>query len=45
MLSLCVLYALLSGISGQITRWTRVAVGLVLIESGVSPPGNWDLLY
>jgi hypothetical protein len=32
-LSLCVLYSLLSGICGYITSWTWIAVGLVAIES------------
>ncbi|MBF2088786.1 MAG: hypothetical protein IGR80_12340 [Synechococcales cyanobacterium K44_A2020_017] len=41
LLSLCVLYALFSGISGQITRWTWVAVGLVLLESVVLMAAGW----
>jgi hypothetical protein len=40
-LSLCVLYSLLSGISGYITIWTWVAVGLVLVESIVLIRSGW----
>ncbi len=40
-LSLCVLYALFSGLSGQITGWTWVAVGLVLLESVVLMASGW----
>jgi hypothetical protein len=40
-LSLCVLYSLASGVSGYITAWTWVAVGLVLIESVVLMISGW----
>jgi hypothetical protein len=40
-LSLCVLYSLTSGVSGNITPWTWVAVGLVLIESVVLMISGW----
>ncbi|NCJ06317.1 hypothetical protein GS597_07285 [Synechococcales cyanobacterium C] len=40
-LSVCVLYALFSGFSGQITRWRWVAVGLVLLESVVLMAAGW----
>jgi hypothetical protein len=40
-LSLCVLYSLASGISGYITPWTWVAVGLVFIESVVLMISGW----
>jgi len=40
-LSVCVLYSLFSGISGHITVWTWVAVGLVLIESLVLMVSGW----
>lgn len=40
-LSLCVLYSLFSGISGHITAWTWLAVGLVLIESIVLMVSGW----
>lgn len=40
-LSGCVLYSLFSGISGQITVWTWVAVGSVLIESIVLMMSGW----
>jgi hypothetical protein len=40
-LSLCVLYSLLSGISGNITSWTWIAVGLVLIESVILMVSGW----
>lgn len=40
-LSICVLYSLFSGISGQITLWTWVAVGLVVIESIVLMLFGW----
>jgi hypothetical protein len=35
-LSLCVVYALVSSLADRITTWTWVAVGLVLIESVLS---------
>jgi hypothetical protein len=34
-LSACVIYALFSGITGGITTWTWIAVGLLLVESVV----------
>jgi hypothetical protein len=40
-LSLCVVYALLSGILGYITLWTWIAVGLVLIESVILSVSGW----
>jgi hypothetical protein len=40
-LSLCVAYALFSALTKHITRWTWVAVGLVLIESVVLMLSGW----
>jgi hypothetical protein len=40
-LSLCVLYSLLSGISGRIDSLTWIAVGLVLIESVILIASGW----
>jgi hypothetical protein len=40
-LSICVLYTLFSGISGQITSWTWIAVGSVLIETVVLMISGW----
>jgi heme/copper-type cytochrome/quinol oxidase subunit 3 len=40
-LSLCVLYALFSGIADRITTWTWVAVGLLLLESVVLMASGW----
>jgi hypothetical protein len=40
-LSLCVLYALFSGIADRITTWTWVAVGLLLLESVVLVVSGW----
>ena len=40
-LSLCVVYALFSGIADQITPWTWVAVGLLLLESVVLVASGW----
>jgi hypothetical protein len=40
-LSLCVIYSLLSGILGHITVWTWVAVGLVLVESVILMLSGW----
>jgi len=40
-LSVCVLYALYSGVTDAITGWTWVAVGLVLIESVVLAAFGW----
>ncbi len=40
-LSGCVLYALLSGVLNRITRWTWVAVALVLLESLVLAASGW----
>jgi polyferredoxin len=40
-LSLCVVYALVSGLADRITTWTWVAVGLVLIESVVLALCGW----
>ena len=40
-LSLCVLYALVSGVADRITTWTWVAVGLVLLESAILVASGW----
>lgn len=40
-LSLCVLYALFSGIADRVTAWTWVAVGLLLVESVVLVISGW----
>ena len=40
-LSLCVLYALVSGLADRITAWTWVAVGLLLVESVVLMVSGW----
>lgn len=40
-LSLCVVYALVSGLADRITNWTWLAVGLVLIESVVLALSGW----
>jgi len=40
-LSLCVAYALFSGIADRITGWTWVAVGLLLVESVVLALSGW----
>ncbi len=40
-LSLCVLYALFSGVADRITAWTWVAVGLLLVESVVLAVSGW----
>lgn len=40
-LSACVLYALFSGITGGITTWTWIAVGLLLLESVVLVASGW----
>ncbi len=40
-LSACVLYALYSGISGRLSAWTWVAVGLLLGESVVLIASGW----
>lgn len=40
-LSACVLYSLFSGIAGEITTWTWIAVGLVLLESIVLVASGW----
>lgn len=41
LLSGCVVYVLFSGITGRITNWTWVAVGLVLLESIVLAASGW----
>lgn len=41
LLSLCVGYALFSGLAGRITTWTWVAVGLLLVESLVLAVSGW----
>lgn len=41
MLSLCVVYALASGLADRITVWTWVAVGLVAVESVVLVAFGW----
>lgn len=40
-LSACVLYALYSGITGRITMWTWIAVGLLLLEGVVLAASGW----
>lgn len=40
-LSLCVAYALFSGVAGRITIWTWVAVGLLAVESVVLVASGW----
>ena len=40
-LSLCVVYALFSGIADRITPWTWVAVGLLSVESAVLVVSGW----
>ena len=40
-LSACVLYALFSGITGVITMWTWIAVGLLLFESVALAASGW----
>jgi hypothetical protein len=40
-LSLCVLYALFSGIADRVTTWTWVAIGLLLAESVVLVMAGW----
>ncbi len=40
-LSLCVVYALFSGVADRITVWTWVTVGLLLIESIVLVASGW----
>ena len=40
-LSLCVAYALFSGVADRITVWTWVAVGLLLVESVVLAASGW----
>lgn len=40
-LSLCVLYALFSGLADQVTPWTWVAVALLLLESVVLLAFRW----
>lgn len=40
-LALCVAGALFSGLTGRITTWTWVAVGLLLIESVVLAACRW----
>lgn len=40
-LSLCVAYALFSGLADRVTIWTWVAVGLLLIESVVLAVSGW----
>ena len=40
-LSLCVAYALFSGVADRITMWTWVAVGLLFVESVVLAVSGW----
>jgi hypothetical protein len=40
-LSLCVLYALFSGIADRVGAWTWVAVGLLLVERVVLVASGW----
>lgn len=41
LLSLCVVYALWSGLADRVTTWTWVAVGLVAVESVVLVAFGW----
>lgn len=41
LLSLCVIYALYSGIADRITTWTWIAVGLLLAESIILAMSGW----
>ena len=41
LLSLCVAYALFSGVTDRINAWTWVAVGLLLVESVVLVASGW----
>jgi hypothetical protein len=41
-LSVCVVYALYSGIAGRVSAWTWVAVGLLLVESVVLIASGWS---
>ena len=41
LLSLCVVYALFSGIADHITTWTWVAVGLLFLEGVVLVVSGW----
>jgi hypothetical protein len=40
-LSLCVAYALFTGLADRITVWTWVAVGLILVEGIVLAASGW----
>jgi hypothetical protein len=40
-LSLCVIYALFSGIANRITTWTWTAMGLLLLEGIVLAVAGW----
>lgn len=40
-LSACVVYALYSGVVGDITAWTGIAVGLLLAETAVLAASGW----
>jgi hypothetical protein len=40
-LGACVLYALYGGLTGRITMWTWIAVGLLLVESIVLAASGW----
>jgi hypothetical protein len=40
-LSLCVVYALFSGIADRVTTWTWVAVGVLFVESVVLAVSGW----
>ena len=40
-LSLCVAYALFSGVTNRLTVWTWIAVGLLLVESVVLVASGW----
>ena len=40
-LSGCVAYALYGGVTGRLTAWTWVAVGLLLVESIVLAASGW----
>jgi hypothetical protein len=40
-LSLCVVYVLFSGVSGHITLWTWITIGLLLVEGVVLVASGW----
>lgn len=40
-LSVCVIFALYSGVAGSITGWTWAAVGLILVETAALAVSGW----